>query len=198
MLKKIQNNSAFTLVEVVVALGIFSIAATYAIGIFVQSNQAQKRTANIQRLTSDARYVMEVMAREVRLGHFDYSYQGYLLPLSGAQTELAVLDASNQPIRFKRADSGNGRFSVQVCTGVDCSGDVYYNITPDDLTVTKLAFYVTPARDPFVWQTGILDYDFNVQPMVTIIMETQSLSSELPEPKTSNFQTTVTERKYVR
>ncbi|PIT90315.1 MAG: hypothetical protein COU22_02845, partial [Candidatus Komeilibacteria bacterium CG10_big_fil_rev_8_21_14_0_10_41_13] len=77
MFKKVKKQSGFTLIEVVVALGIFSIATTYAIGIFVQSNQVQRRTANVQRVLSDARYVLEVMAREVRMGEIDYDYSGY-------------------------------------------------------------------------------------------------------------------------
>ena len=190
--------AGFTLVEVVVALGIFSIATTYAVSIFVQSNQVQKRTANIQKITSDARYVLEVMSREVRLDHLDYNYAGYTLPLTGAQAELALLDVNNQPVRFKRTDDGTGRFIVQVCEADNCDNDVYYDITPNDLTVEKLDFYVSPAADPFVWEAQQGGYANNQQPRVTIIMQTRSTRADLPIPKVINFQTTVTERKYAR
>ena len=100
-----KNKLGFTLVEVVVALGIFSIATTYAISIFVQSNQVQKRTANIQRILSDARYALEVMAREVRMGHIDYDYAGYDTQegvLNLEQSVLALRDSDDSPVKFRR------------------------------------------------------------------------------------------------
>ncbi|MBT4335206.1 prepilin-type N-terminal cleavage/methylation domain-containing protein, partial [bacterium] len=70
----IGNKKGFSMMEMVLVLGIFAIATTYALSIFTQSNTVQKRTANIQRSISDARYVLEVMAREFRMGTVDYSY----------------------------------------------------------------------------------------------------------------------------
>lgn len=197
-LQRAESEAGFTLIEAVVALGIFAIATTYAVSIFVQSNQVQKRTANIQRITADARYVLEVMSREVRLDHLDYNYTGYVLPLDGVQTELALLDVNNQPIRFKRFDDGAGRFSVQVCAGGECDNNIYYDITPKDLSVEKLAFYISPGQDPFVWDVDLAGYANNQQPRVTMVMETKSLQADLPTPQIINFQTTVTERKYAR
>ena len=164
----------------------------------MQSNQIQKRTANVQRITADARYVLEVMSREVRLDHLDYNYAGYNLPLAGAQTELALLDVNSQPVRFKRLDDGAGRFSVQVCEGINCLNNVYYDITPADLSVEKLNFYISPEQDPFIWDVNLAQYNNNQQPRVTIVMETKSLNSDVHTTPVINFQTTVTERKYVR
>lgn len=198
LIEKVKSGAGFTLIEAVVALGIFSIATTYAVSIFVQSNQIQKRTANIQRITADARYVLEVMSREVRLGHLDYNYSGYTLPLDANQAELALLDVNGQPVRFKRFDEGTGRFTVQVCEGAGCASNLYYDITPKDLSVEKLNFYISPATDPFVWDLGQAMYSNNEQPRVTIVMETKSIRPDLPTPQVINFQTTVTERKYAR
>lgn len=193
-----QPRAGFTIMETVLVLGIFSIATTYAIGIFVQSNTVQKRTANIQRLTADARYVLEVMAREVRMGTIDYSYNGYTLPLVGPQTVLAIKDEDNQPLRFRRAES-NGRFAVQVCSGNDLYCLVpanWLDITPSDLTVERLAFYLAPPDNPFSWQ--LPDYYYDEQPRATIILETKSLVAGDIEQHYSHFQTTVSSRSYQR
>ena len=198
-LKRLKSNVGFTIMETVLVLGIFSIATTYAISIFVQSNTVQKRTANIQRITSDARYVLEVMAREVRMGTIDYSYDGYDLPFDGVQSVLAIRDEDNQPVRFKREEVEEGRYAVQVCSGTDiyCGApDNWLDITPSNLTVERLAFYLSPPRDPFTWQ--LPDYYYDEQPRATIILETISLVKDLEEPYYSHFQTTVSSRSYQR
>lgn len=199
MIKKLKNKRGLTLVEVIVALGIFSIATTYAIGIFVQSNQVQKRTANIQRILSDARYVLEVMAREVRLGHIDYEYyegQGISLenmPLTQEGAVLAIRDVDNNQILFRRQEIEESRYVIQVY-----SGGQWYDITPEDLSVERLSFYISPSRDPFVWDSQAVDYNSDQQPLVTIVLETKSLHRDLETEKISHLQTTVATRKYTR
>jgi len=185
--------------ETVLVMGIFSIATTYAIGIFVQSNTVQKRTANVQQITADARFVMEVMAREVRMGAIDYGYTGYQLPLEAPQAVLAIKDEDNQPVKFRRYSADGLRYAVQVCQGADiyCSADDnWLDITPTNLTVERLSFYITPARDPFTWQ--LPDYYADIQPMVTLVLETKSLAAGDLEQHESHFQTTVSARSYKR
>ncbi len=198
--KKIKIKFGFTLVETVVALAVFSVATTYAVSVFVQSNTVQKRTANVQRVLADARYALEVMAREVRLGSLDYDY--YLtqdidlnnMPLTQNNAILAVRDADNSQILFRRAQSAQaGRYVIQVYA----SGQ-WLDITPEDLSVVRLSFYIFPAQDPFSWNDQLNGYQTDEQPRVTIILESKSLHPDLAEAKATSLQTTVTTRKYVR
>lgn len=203
LIKKNKTGAGFTLVEVVVALSIFAIATVYSISIFVQSNIVQKRTANIQRVMADARYALEVMAREVRMGNIDYAYANYTRELGGSltfpQAELAIRDVLNQPIRFRRFQIEAGRYSLQVCSGQDVCGEGdWLDITPQNLSVVNLAFYIAPEKDPFTWDAALADYPADQQPRVTIILETKSLYKDLPTERISHLQTTVTSRKYVR
>jgi len=199
MNNKLKEKLGFTLVEMIVALGIFSVATTYAIGIFVQSNSVQKRTANLQRLVADARYTLEVMAREVRLGHIDYQYyqdQGISLdamPLTQEGAILAVRDADNNQILFRRALAQSSRYVAQVY-----AGGAWLDVTPEDLSVERLSFYISPAQDPFIWDSGLVDYPSDQQPLVTIVLETKSLHPDLETEKISHLQTTIATRKYVR
>ncbi len=196
--KKIKILSGFTLIEVIVALSIFGIASTAALSIFVRSNEVQKRTANIQRLISDARYTLEVMAREVRMGYIDYEYGGYGEPLDSFQEELAIRDENDQLVRFRKFEIEPGRNVVQVCNLETCNPGDWYDITPEDLSVEQLGFYLAPPRDPFIWDNDLVNYPFDVQPLVTIVMQTKSTYRDSDTPKISNFQTTVTSRIYVR
>jgi len=192
-LKTQKCSAGFTIMETIMVLGVFTIATTYALAIFVQSNTVQKRTANIQRTLVDARYVMEVMAREFRMGQIDYDYYGGPLPSPAA--ELYLLDINNNPVRFRRfvnEQSGNG--TVQLFFGGN-----WLDVTPPDLNISRLDFYLSPPEDPFVWNGS--GYNSNQQPALTIILTSKSLHQEgglLQDPREGHFQTTVTSRKYVR
>lgn len=194
------NRRGFTIIETVLAISIFAIATTYSLSIFVQSNSVQKRTANMVRTLSDARYVLEMMAREFRMGQIDYSYYGQPLPampLSGDNAVLAILDPDNNQILFRRAESTTpGRYVIQMYNEPT---DEWLDITPEDLNVSRLNFYLSPGTNPFIWQAG--GYGSNSQPLLTIILETESLLKEgqtMGEARVSHFQTTVASRKYSR
>jgi prepilin-type N-terminal cleavage/methylation domain-containing protein len=206
--KRVFSVSGFTLIEMMIAMSLFGIATVYSVNIFAQSNRVQKRTANIERVISDARYALEIMAREVRMDVVDYNYSGYISPLFEPadeqkwQTELALVDVNNNPIRFRRIERQNPqRWSLQFCKGTEmCSADVYYDVTPEGLSVEDLRFYITPAQDPFSLNQSLNPpvYYSNDQPLVTIVIKIQSLHPELKEEKISVFQTTITPRKYFR
>jgi prepilin-type N-terminal cleavage/methylation domain-containing protein len=67
MKKRLQG--AFTLVELLVAIGIFSILIAVAIGGFVHALRTQREVASIIGAQSNASIALESMARELRTGY---------------------------------------------------------------------------------------------------------------------------------
>jgi len=62
------HEKGFTLIELMVAVGVFSIAITASSGLFITSLRGQQRTYVVQNLADNARYAMEAMAKEIRMG----------------------------------------------------------------------------------------------------------------------------------
>jgi prepilin-type N-terminal cleavage/methylation domain-containing protein len=62
------NKKGFTLVEVLVAMGIFAIVVAIATGGFVSSLRTQRQVASLISAQSNASLVLEQIAREVRTG----------------------------------------------------------------------------------------------------------------------------------
>src|SRR3989344_7091484 len=62
------HERGFTLIELMVAVGVFSIAITASSGLFITSLRGQQRTYVVQNLADNARYAMEAMAKEIRMG----------------------------------------------------------------------------------------------------------------------------------
>ena len=67
--KKIQRGhyreSGYTLIELMIAIGIFSIVVAMTSAMFVTSLKGQEKAYTSQNVSDSARYAMEMMSREI-------------------------------------------------------------------------------------------------------------------------------------
>ena len=66
---KQENSRAFTLVEIVVSLAIFSVVSVVALGALVKIVSANKKAQTLQSAISNLNYALESMSREMRTGN---------------------------------------------------------------------------------------------------------------------------------
>jgi prepilin-type N-terminal cleavage/methylation domain-containing protein len=62
------NQHAFTLIEIIVSLGIFAVVATVALGALVKIVSANKKAQTIQAAVTNINYALDAMSREMRVG----------------------------------------------------------------------------------------------------------------------------------
>jgi prepilin-type N-terminal cleavage/methylation domain-containing protein len=172
----LKSKKGFTLAEMLVVMFIFSILSVTLAGIFVQFFNAERLGYASQKISSDMRFTLEMIAREVRMGNVDYRLTGYYGGTVPSPTDtLALLDSDDNQTLF-------GLAGVDCETTNDCyvfvrRGGTDYRITPDDIAVNKLIFYVSPAADPFTLQLNPLvpatygTYLADAQPRVIILLE---------------------------
>ncbi len=198
-LSKIKNIKGFTLFEVVVALAIFSVSSIFISDAFVKSNQAQRKTAALQKVQSDARYAMEAIAREVRSGRIDYEYYGNNVP--AVSEELALIDRDEKKFIFKKeTDPGlcpSAESSPCLNVSID-EGATWVSLTPNDIKIDSLKFFISPSADPFLLDAETGSYGPNEQPKVTIVLSTESLETKPEERSFVPLQTTISTRQYYR
>lgn len=68
MYKKIKNKIGFTLVEIIIALAIFTIFITIALATLFVSNSSSKKATAIKTAIDNVQYSMELFTRTARLG----------------------------------------------------------------------------------------------------------------------------------
>lgn len=191
----------FTVLEMVVVMGIFSIASVYSMSAYVKSNAGQRKIVNISKGTTDARYAMEAMVREIRTGKIDYQKYndlGIILADNQPAHDLIIRDADNNLVWFSINDV-DGKKEIRVCYTDDaCDNGIWSQITPSNTDVSTFDIYIWPKMDPFKWDNDLNDYGANQQPTVTIIIRNKSLESSDTLSKEVHLQTTVTSRLYVR
>jgi len=190
----------FSLMEMLVVLGIFSTVVTAATDIFMLANRAQRKIFSLERTQADARFTMEAMAREIRTGSIDYAHYGAALGDPGPVPELALIDSAGKKILFRKSDSAAdcADAASTPCLLVSLDDGASAAITPKGVRLFNAAFYLLPKADPthFNPDTGVFDAD--VQPHVTIVLIMESVVQDPRDRSIVYLQSTVENRGYKR
>jgi len=143
---KLKSQKGFTLVEMLVAVGLFSVITSFALGAVLTIFDSSSRARSSKTLVDNLNLTMEDIARTVRFGS-DY-HCTLELPLTntrscntGAPTDTALA------VNFQ------GRTVVYKLEGTaikisDNGGSTYRNLTDPNVIVEYLRFYVLGTDKP--------------------------------------------------
>lgn len=189
--------------ELLVVMSLFTTVVLIASDIFLLSNRASRTVFGLERTQADARYTMEAITREIRTGAIDYSYYAGRTPALGLpDSELALIESDNTPIKFKVSDSSTASLCADTnstpCLLVTVGAGSPAAVTPKNVSVVSAKFYLSPSVDPTVFNTGTGAYNSDVQPHVTVVLVLQSKTGAAPEQSVTYLQTTATSRSYKR
>lgn len=183
MRRPANNHSGFTLVELLVAITLFSLVIGGAVNILFSSIASQRRTLAQRQLISEASFLQEYMGRAIRQAkkelvtpatcltgvgtgyNYEVTYSGQGLKFINQQDQCEELYVDNG--RLKEALDGVSQF-----------------LTPDEITVADLKFSVTGAS-----QTD------NLQPKVTFYLDLKTAGQKAESQVELKTQTTISERR---
>jgi prepilin-type N-terminal cleavage/methylation domain-containing protein len=83
---RIKSLKGFTLLEMIVAVGVFSVAAVLGVSSYLALTAAQKKALTLQSVQDNLRFAIETMASDIRAGNFYYC--GGALPLNAPPTSI--------------------------------------------------------------------------------------------------------------
>lgn len=152
------KNGGLTLIEVLVAMGIFSIVISVSIGIFVNGSGSQRKILELNETQREANYLMETVSRELRMATAIGIDQE-----NNANHSIEFTNYNGDLVKYCRYDS-----TTSSCAG---SGEHFARdeeiINSADIKIENLMFYVTDDFD------GVPAGD-KKQPIVTIVMKAKS------------------------
>ncbi len=161
----------FTLIELMVSLGIFSVVMLVAVDGFIVSLRTERQASAFSFVNSNLSGVIEQMAKEIRTGK-DFCTNGIFCPSS---SQLSFVNANDKTVTYCLENA-----SIKKNIGVDCSSG--QEITGQNVSVQYLNFIVFGNQD-----------DDGFPPRVTILVganpKNKSASSYVV-----NLQTTVSSR----
>lgn len=180
----LDRNNGFTLAELVISVGLFTILMSIAVGGFIQAMRNQRMIISLMAINDGMSLTMEQMAREIRTG-YNFCTKNYpITTLSECNSldnsEIQFVNAKNQVVRYRLSNSG-----IEKGIGEEIGGGFIYNkITADNVDVKNLNFRLSGnnAND-------------NYPPRITVGV---SFSSNSPDVKKLNIsidaQTTISAR----
>jgi len=174
MFRFLNKNKAFTLIEMMVTVLIFSIVIGAVIGVFVSALQVQRYNLAYQQLLDQTSYAMEYMGRAIRMAVKDDGV-GCISSGFNYQDSASGIKFVNYKGECQEFLLEGGQLKVEV----DSGGKI--PLTSDDFNVTSLDFEVSGD-----------EVDDNLQPRVTIFTEIQGGGAG-PQPEIT-IQTTISQR----
>lgn len=179
------KKQGFTLVEILVAIGIFAIVSVIVSSVFLRLNNLQRNIANNQRLQNESRYIVEKIAKEIR------------------GREINLPDPGSNPtstIKFYTEEGGDNTESEELIIsrqGVDLqyslNGEIA-NLNSTSTEVETADFYIFPTSKD-VWDPNP---SVNLQPRVTVLLKLKNKDQAAEFTKEVVVQTTISSRIYKR
>ncbi|PJB99302.1 MAG: hypothetical protein CO077_02455 [Candidatus Nealsonbacteria bacterium CG_4_9_14_0_8_um_filter_35_12] len=123
-IKNHNNENGLTMIELIVAVGIFGLVIGMATGIFVLALLSQRRIIALRNVEDNVRFTMEAIAREIKTGK-NFSGGGSSVFFTNAKGEATGYRLNNNVIE-KSSDGGVN----------------YSAVTGAEATVNYLNFYL--------------------------------------------------------
>ena len=210
-MRRTQSQSGFTLIEMIVSLGVFSLVITIAVGALLTLMVTSKRLQGEQSVMTNLSFALDGMTREIRTGTFYFCDSGNANPPGSIFNENYNLDSLGDATR----DCPNGRQGNRLHGLVFKEGGdsitaseeriLYYfdegdqtiyrrvgsaerqSIVASGIVIKRLEFVVTGSQKLTAGGNGTAD-----QPAVTIFIEAAETAD--PTSKSYYLQTTVAQR----
>ena len=168
----IKHKRGFTLVELLVAMGIFVIVVTIVSSIFIRNLRTQQSIVSLIAVNDSASLALEQMAREMRTG------SGFCGGGACPSQEIFFTNAYGDAVRYK--------LEGETVKRSPDDGATFYPITADNVKVEDLKFIVDGnAFDPV---------GDNKPTKITIILSVRPKGGNI-EAAATNLQTTITSRR---
>ena len=189
VLYKRLNMHGFTIVEMLVAIFVFTIVMVISTGAILSVLDANRKTQSVQLVVDNVDFAVESMTRTLRTGssyHCDISAGTIINPRNcknGADSivfEEAKKDPNNPNDNYVYRLNTTTK-QIERSTN---SGSSFVPITASNVEITGLTFYVVDAEDP----------TDQTQPRIIISVRGKAGGADVRSSSVFNLQTTVSQR----
>lgn len=185
-----KNKRGVSLIELMVAIAIFSVLILSATQIFKMVADGQRSAISAQNTQENIRYAMEKISKEIRMARIsNHDCESIFSPPPAAIYKVYNTSGSGSKLYFKNKNSDcvayyleNSRLKITVGTAPAITN----YITPAKIEVSNLKFFAVD---------DLIGAFHNVQPYVTIVMDVRAVGPAIHEQK-MKIQLTVSSRYY--
>lgn len=171
------KNGGFTIFEMIVAIGIFTVVVTIAVSSMLILTNSEKKAITLQTTQDNLRFALEAMAKEMRTG------EGFPSDCVIGCTAINYRTARGESVYYRFNQTSN--VIEKASDGSGCAPfpeNCYFPFTSMEVTIERLLFYIT----------GVGNDD--IQPKVTTVIEASTPGIERTASRLQ-LQTTVSQRR---
>jgi prepilin-type N-terminal cleavage/methylation domain-containing protein len=169
-----KKSKGLTLIELIVAMGIFSVIIVIVVGLFVATLKGYRKSAALQNVQENARFLMDFMTKEIR--------QSTIISGDNHSLILERPDPSNPPAILNITYNFDGTNIQRTVAGSPSSSGA---INSQQVMVSG-AFFISGT-------TGGTGAD-SFQPRVTISIKVQTQATKAEERAAIDLQATLSQR----
>lgn len=172
----------FTLLEIIVAASVFSIAVATIVSFFMFGIRGQRNAVARQNLVENTRFAIEHMARQIRMAQRDEN--GTCVGVGASGSTFAVSGSSLTFLDYRTPSkcATYGLTDGKIVMRQDTEG-AFLDLTSNDIFVDALEFILRGERK-----------DDGVQPRVTIHIKAAASGGNLESAPALRLQTTISGR----
>jgi prepilin-type N-terminal cleavage/methylation domain-containing protein len=192
--KKIKNQKGTSLIELLVAVTLFSVIILSATSIFKSVIDGQRNSISAQNVQENIRYAMERMSKEIRMAKIsNHNCEQLFFPQPTAANKVFNISGGNNDILyFKNKDDicvayylESNRLKIKILKISNGESFVDF-ITPSNTLVSNLKFYTVDDK---------IGAFHSVQPYVTMVMDIKAVGLAI-HAQEMKVQMTVSSRYY--
>ncbi len=196
-MSKKNKNKGFTIIEMLVAVFIFSIVMLISVGALMSLIDANRKARTLQAVTSEINFVMETMLRELRLGtkyYCGYVYNSGLDLASSGQLGGNDCSTAGNRIGFLSQDGEVVTYYHEsVGTGANAFGRIMRAVGSNSSAMTGDRINITQFDIRVI---GATDNRDDGQPLATFVVEGETRFERDELESAFSLQTSATPRKY--
>jgi len=145
---KHRSHKAFTLVELMISVGVFLVVMTISLGSIISILDAGRKARSLKAVMTNLNFAVEVISREVKFGRNYYCGTDVANPHVLTQS----CPSGGTSITFTTSDGIDTIYRIspggsQIQKSID-HGVTYLGVTSPDITVQDLKFYVFNTAPP--------------------------------------------------
>lgn len=138
-----RSHRGFTLVELIVSVGLLSVVIVIAMSAFLSLISLDRKARATNDLMTNLSFAVEAMSRSIRTGtNYDCGGYGSIANCPSGSNYFSFIDDNSQSVAFLL--KSDGTIGTCVNAGVCTSGNAN-TITDPRITVTNLTFYTQGA-----------------------------------------------------
>ncbi|QQG45685.1 MAG: type II secretion system protein [Candidatus Sungiibacteriota bacterium] len=179
-MKNHTKKQGFTLLEMIISIGIFSVLVIASIGVTLGVSNAQIKAANIQAILDSIRFSLELITKEMRTGS-GYAATSYGAACGGASgSEISFTTALGESRTYYLSPAT--KTIMRMTQTTNCVQAVPFS--SEEVNIDRLNFALS----------GSASGPNDGQPRVTLTMKARSKSPKYYLESSLDLQTTVAQR----